>query len=332
MASLTIGLMADTSIQLSNLRSIVTSANFLVGSELLTRQEDLRHLPAVDLWVVRVDMEDERSQAIIEQLDGLDIPVIYDEADSYSSLNIEERARRFSRKIESCGLVPQSHNTGLVRAKYVWVLAASAGGPEAVVKFIEHVSDDINDVAFIYAQHMDDHTSEALVRGLQRHCPWKVHYCTESNIIYEKSIHLVSPKHQIEIDDFGALNPSKLPWVGYYKPSVDQVVAKVWRKYGKYGGVIVFSGMGDDGAKNCRMIKNAGGQVWAQSPESCAIDSMPREVMKTNCVNYQGTPEQLAKHFTYYQNLLSSEQRKQEQRTHDQLTQERIRQQQLKQE
>ncbi len=300
MASLTLGLLADTSIQLSSLQSIAANTCFSVGVALLVRHEKLDNLPTVDAWIVRINMDDDSSQNIIEQLDKLTVPVIYDEEESYTGLDIEGRAKRLSRKIAACGFTPIPSEENLKRAKYVWVLAASAGGPEAVLEFIQHVSPELSDVALIYAQHMDNAMAPALVRGLQRHFPWHVHYCSQSSVLNEKSIYLVSPEHQLEIDDFGVVNPSALPWVGFYKPCIDQVLAKIWRKYGKCGGVIVFSGMGDDGSKSCRMIKNAGGQVWAQKPETCAIDSMPQEVLKTNCVNYVGSPEQLAKHFSYY--------------------------------
>jgi len=306
-ASLNLGLMADTSIQLSNLKSIVTSASFSVASALLTRAERPESLPEVDMWVVRVDIEDERSQAVIEHLDGLDVPVIYDEADSYSSLDIEERAKRFSRKIEAAGFMPREKVDDLAPAKYVWVLAASAGGPEAVVSFIKNVPVELSDVAFVYVQHMDENMAEPLVKSLQRNSDWQVFYCSRPNVIYEKCIYLVPPSFQVEFNDMGAFGPSKLEWAGPYRPSVDQVVAKIWRRYGKNSGVIVFSGMGDDGAKTCRMIKNAGGQVWVQSPQSCAVDSMPKEVINTNCVSYTGTPKQLALHFSMYQKMSSAD-------------------------
>ncbi len=264
---------------------------------------------------MRVDGEDERSQALVEQLDALDVPVIYDDADAYSSLNVEERARSFSKKIEGCGFQPALQVMDLVRAKSVWVLAASAGGPEAVVRFIQNVPADISDVAFIYVQHMDEKMAEPLRKSLARNTPWQVIYCDQPRTLYEKSIYMVSPTSQVALSEVGALSPTQQAWDGPCRPSVDQVVVKVWRKFGRDSGVIVFSGMGNDGAKTCRMIKNAGGQVWVQSSDSCAVDSMPNEVVKTECVSFIGSPEQLAGHFAVYHrklNQMLNQQAKQE--------------------
>ncbi len=295
MGALKLGLLADSSIQLSNLKSIVTSAQYTIAAELLTRSENLNNLPDVDIWVVRTDGEE--SDAFLEYLDSLEVPVIFDEADSYSSLNMEERARRFSKKIEASAQKPPESIENLQQAKEVWVLAASAGGPEAVIDFIHHIPDELSGIAFVYAQHIDSKMAVSLRKTLSRHTTWPVLYSAQSHIIYEKCFYMIAPDNQIEFDRSGRLNPLNSPWCGPYSPSIDEVTAKVALRYGKYSGVIVFSGMGDDGAKACKLVKRTGGKVWAQSPESCAIDSMPSEAIKTQSVSYIGTPEMLAKHF-----------------------------------
>ena len=297
MGELRLGLLADSSIQLSNLKSIVTSAQYHIAAELLTRSENLNNIPDVDIWVARIDGEDKDSLAFLEYLDNLDVPVIFDEADSYSSLNVEERARRFTAKIEASVHQPAENLDNLNRAKEVWVLAASAGGPEAVIQFIKMLPNELPGVAFIYAQHIDAKMALSLRQSLSRHTTWPVLYSAQAHIIYEKCFYMVAPDNQLEVDRSKHLNPLRSPWGGIYKPSIDEVVAKVALRYGKDCGVIIFSGMGDDGAKACKLVKRTGGKVWAQAPESCAIDSMPSEAIKTQSVSYIGTPELLAKHF-----------------------------------
>lgn len=297
MGELKLGLLADSSIQLSNLKSIVTSSQYSVAAELLTRSENLDNIPNVDIWVARIDGEDKDSFAFLEYLDSLDVPVIFDEADSYSSLNVEERARRFSAKIEASVHKPAENFDHLQRAKEVWVLAASAGGPEAVIQFIQKIPDDLAGIAFIYAQHIDAKMALSLRKSLSRHTTWPVLYSVQSHKIYEKCFYMIAPDNQIELDRSGHLNPLSFPWSGPYIPSIDEVIAKVALRYGKDCGVIIFSGMGDDGAKACKMVKRTGGKVWAQSAESCAIDSMPTEAIKTQSVSYIGCPDMLAKHF-----------------------------------
>ncbi|MFL0811380.1 MAG: chemotaxis protein CheB [Agarilytica sp.] len=304
MASLNLGLLADTTMELSKLESVVSHAKYSVASSLLTRFDDLENLPNVDCWVVSVDMDDERSQALVDKLDNQGVPIIYDEADGEKELNLDERARRFSKKIASCGFGSEYKSENLHRADYVWVLAASAGGPEAVLRFLQKVP-PMDNVALVYVQHMDEAMLQPMIKSLKRNCEWDVHLCDRAMSIYERRLYVISPAAQVDINEIGAFSPTQTPWQGDYRPSVDQMVAKIWRQFGKNSGVIVFSGMGNDGARTCRMIKNAGGQVWVQSPESCAVDSMPKEVINTHCVGFVGAPEHLATHFSVYHKKLS---------------------------
>lgn len=297
MPALNLGLIADSSIQLTNLEAIVESAGYQAVVSVLSRSDSFNSLPNVDLWVVRIDVQDARSQHIVEALDALDVPTIYDDASVYSSLNIEEKAKRFSKKIEACVKKRMDAPLNFAKAQQVWVLAASAGGPEAVIKFASLLPDNLNGVALIYAQHIDGAQVKNLGLSLGRKTCWNIRFCDESQPLLEKSIYVLSPCTQISFDDLGFLTPLDSAWAGQYQPSIDQVLAKVASKYGKQCGAIVFSGMGDDGSKTCRLVTHAGGEVWVQSPESCAIDSMPSEVLETQCVSYSGTPEQLAQHF-----------------------------------
>lgn len=304
MAAFNLGLLADTTMELSKLESVLTHAQFSVASSLLTRFDDLDNLPKVDCWIVCVNMDDDRSQALIEHLDNQDVPIIYDEIEKEQELDIEERARRLSKKIASCGFGSDYKSENLHRAEYVWVLAASAGGPEAVLKFLQNVP-PMDNIALVYVQHMDEAMLQPMIKSLQRNCEWDIQSCDKAMSMYERRLYVIPPSYQIEINEIGALSPTQTPWQGPYKPSVDQMVAKIWRRFGKNSGVIVFSGMGDDGARTCRMIKNAGGQVWVQSPETCAVDSMPKEVISTHCVSFVGAPEHLARHFSVYHKKLN---------------------------
>ncbi|MFT5082629.1 MAG: chemosensory pili system protein ChpB (putative protein-glutamate methylesterase) [Lentisphaeria bacterium] len=297
LSELRLGLLADSSIQLSNLKSIVASANYTVTAALLTRSDNLKNIPEVDLWVARIDGEDRDSKSFLEYLDSLEIPVIYDEADSYSSLDVDERAKRFSKKILVCGSESAKNTRNVERATSIWVLAASAGGPEAVIEFIKRIPKEVKNVAFVYVQHIDGAMALPLCKTLGRHTSWPVVYGDSAHVLFEQSIYVVSPNHQVEFDDVGRISPLGSPWSTLYRPSVDEVAAKVALRFGKESGLIVFSGMGDDGVKACKLMKRTGGQVWAQSLSSCKIDSMPKEAIATQCVSFTGNPEQLADHF-----------------------------------
>src|SRR5690606_25578444 len=83
-------------------------------------------------------------------------------------------------------------------------------------------------------------------------------------------------------------------WPGPYGPSIDHLLRNLLSAFGEKCNLIVFSGMGNDGALMAPVMHRAGCRVWTQSPESCASASMPQAVIDLNCSDFTGTPEQLA--------------------------------------
>ena len=294
--TLNLGLIADSSAKLDKLQKVVESAGYSVEAAIVLESLAVE-LPLVRAWVVCLDMHLDDSIALLERLEEEAVPVIFDDVENYSSLDHDERVNRFSRKIVACVNVESKPPSRRHRAKKVWVLGASTGGPEAVTAFLKLMPENLANIALIYVQHLDERMAESLVKIIGRNTCWQVFDCSRPQRLDERSVYVVSPEYQIDIDDIGNLVPVKAPWGGPYSPSVDLILAKVARKFGKDCGAIIFSGMGNDGAGTCKLISLVGGKVWVQAPKSCAVDSMPREAMARDAVSFIGTPEILAQEF-----------------------------------
>lgn len=297
--------MAESVAQLSELNRLVRGAGFAVVASVELKSTNLNHLPAADLWVVNLDMHSPSAQAVVDQLDTLAIPVIYDddlqasaESPGQPVMPAELRARRERRlgvKIRQLVREPAEVNTP--RAHKVWVLAASTGGPDAVVEFLNGIPEDIGDIAFLYAQHTEQHALANLRAVVAKRSKWGVLLVDSTRVIREKCVYVLAPNEQVELLEGGLLSPCGEAWSGRFHPCINQVIARVARIYGARGGAIVFSGMGDDGAHSSTLLHHRGGQVWVQSPATCAADSMPVSVLATGCVQFQGSPTELAQQF-----------------------------------
>ena len=306
-----IGVLAENAQQIGELTRLVRGAGFKVDAT-----ADVAHastkLPEVDIWVVDLDVDSPSAMACVEQLDAEDKYVIFAN-DLHANEPIEagekpllpaelrkKRERRLARKLGQW-VAPGTAKSSAKRAKTVWVLAASTGGPEAVMAFLSKLSEPLQDVALIYAQHTEPAALSHLAKTVAAKSPWPVSVVDKPLTLCAGQVYLVSPLRQMDVLEGGLLTVSHKPWAGQFSPSLDQVIAKVARVYGAQGGAIVFSGMGDDGAQSCNMMCYRGGQVWVQSPESCAVDSMPVSVKAKSRVHIAGTPEQLAEQFKQFQ-------------------------------
>ena len=179
------------------------------------------------------------------------------------------------------------------RAKRVWLLGASTGGLEVVVKFLSQVPAN-NEIAFIYAQHIDAQQIETLQRILANQTNWPVRLAATGQTIAGGTVTLVSPRFDTRLCKSGWLLCFDSPWQGQYGPSIDRLASGIALLYRRNCGAIIFTGMGDDGSKGCQSIKDRGGLVWVQKPEGCTAPAMPTAVLSSSKVDFVGTVAQLA--------------------------------------
>jgi len=177
-------------------------------------------------------------------------------------------------------------------ADEVWVLAASLGGPAAVKAFIDLLPASIN-AGFLYAQHVDAHFSNVLTKVLGRHSNLELKPLQNNCQVHQGEVLVVPVDNEVKFDQTGAKVIDN-PWDGPYGPSIDHLLKNLVDHYGARCHVIVFSGMGNDGALLAPRMKQKGCSIWTQSPESCANGSMPQSIIDLECSEFTATPEELA--------------------------------------
>jgi two-component system chemotaxis response regulator CheB len=78
------------------------------------------------------------------------------------------------------------------------------------------------------------------------------------------------------------------------KPSVDYLFRSIAYHYvGRATGVIM-TGMGSDGTKGLRLMKNSGAAIIAQDEASCVVYGMPKEAVDANLVDVIAPLDQIA--------------------------------------
>lgn len=175
----------------------------------------------------------------------------------------------------------------------VWVLAASTGGPEAVSEFLAALRPGLP-IAMIYAQHIEQGFDRVLKSALDRHAHYPSTLCQGEQFLRKGGLLVVPADQQVRFLPFHRVLTTRNTWEGRYQPAIDQVVGEVARLYPHRCGVIVFSGLCDDGALGCRVMQAHDGEIWVQTPDSCVSPDMPNAALATGAVSVQGAPAQLA--------------------------------------
>lgn len=305
MTPLKIGLITDTVLQSQALKGVVETCGHVAAVTLsLTDQltADIAMLPCgADAWLVNVDIEsDDAFRCFHLWLDQCSQPVIFiDDFPEKNSSNYKHWLRRLSDKVErisgSMNLAREKQIDALAQQiKSIWVLAASTGGPEAVKKFLSNLPANTG-IAFVYVQHIDSKFEQTLTEVMRRDSHYPVYAAEHGVLLRSDAVAVIGADSYTELHHNGTFAKKRVGWSGYYSPSADQVAANIARTFGARANMIIFSGMENDGATACRLIKQQGGQVWVQSPITCISSSMPEKALATGCVDYSASAECLAK-------------------------------------
>jgi chemosensory pili system protein ChpB (putative protein-glutamate methylesterase) len=308
---LVVGVIAASVKQLGELTRLVRGAGYEVAIAVESRPGEIPPMRDLDVWIVNLDVHDELARPLFEMLEATGALVIYEEDLQITAASVadegfvsaaqmrQQKERRLAAKLRQLVRKPLSPDTETEtrRARAVWVIGASTGGPEAISEFVQAIPADLTGVALIYAQHMEAHGFENLCAVIAKHSHWRLAAIDAAMMVREQTVYVVSPEWQFELSEGGVISPLAAPWGGRCRPCIDQVIAKVAKVYRDRSGAIIFSGMGDDGASSSRFMFHLGGKIWVQTPSSCALDSMPVSVEKNGCVSFIGEPLALAKHF-----------------------------------
>ncbi|WMS85879.1 chemotaxis protein CheB [Pleionea litopenaei] len=175
----------------------------------------------------------------------------------------------------------------------LWVLGASLGGPAAVKRFLQAVPGSI-DTAFVLAQHIDENFLPVLSNILDTQTAFRATIIETKTKIESGKIYIAPIGSQVVFDNEGYVDVLDKAWTPPYAPCIDDVVVAAASIYRERCGVIIFSGMGDDGSTGIEQVQANNITVWTQSSDTCANASMPESVVNKNLSQYSGGPEQLA--------------------------------------
>ena len=175
----------------------------------------------------------------------------------------------------------------------VFVLGASIGGPEAVRDFLGALPAGFP-VLFILAQHMGEEFLELMSAQLRKSIAMTVRNPTHGERVGHGEVLIVPTTHRLQVDRDGVVTLAHLPEKPPYSPSIDLVLRDVADQFEADGGAIIFSGMAHDAVEGSKYLKEKGGTVWVQDPDTCVISSMVDGAREAGVVTFIGSPAQLA--------------------------------------
>jgi two-component system CheB/CheR fusion protein len=183
---------------------------------------------------------------------------------------------------------------------YVVGIGASAGGLEALEKFIRNV-DSKSGMAYIVVQHLSPDYKSLMVELLSKHTNMEVMRAEDGLEIHKNRVYLIPPKKNMTVFHGKLFLTEQKLHHGLNLP-IDIFFRSLADDYGERAIGIVLSGTGSDGTLGIRAIKGAGGMVMAQDEDTAKFDGMPKSAIATGMVDFILPPEKMGEHLLNYTN------------------------------
>ena len=182
--------------------------------------------------------------------------------------------------------------------RFVVGLGASAGGLDSLEKFFKKMPPD-NGLAFVVVQHLSPDYKSMMVELLSKHTRMKVQHAVDGSLINPDNVYLIPPKRQLTIDE-GKLYLVEQATVSGINLPIDIFFRSLARDQENQAIAIILSGTGTDGTLGGRVVKEVGGYVLVQTPESAQFDGMPKSAIQTGIADSILPPENMPQEILRY--------------------------------
>ena len=181
----------------------------------------------------------------------------------------------------------QRHCSGPSTQEKIVIIGASTGGPRGVTMVLSALPRDIT-AAIIVVQHMAPEFVPSFVESLQWRCSLNISTAEKGRVIGAGQVLVAPGGYNTMIFQNGyakKIRLNKQTSVNAAFSSVDCAMESAAKTYGKDTLGVLLSGMGSDGAKGMKAIKDAGGRTIAEDQSTCIVFGMPKAAIDMGCVD-----------------------------------------------
>ncbi len=175
-------------------------------------------------------------------------------------------------------------------------IGASAGGLEAFREVLRFLPDDTG-MAYVLVQHLDPKHESLLSALLAQVTHMAVCEAMEDMVIEANHVYVIAPNTDMTLFQNTLSLLPRTKTSGQHL-SIDTFFRSLAESRTSGAMGVILSGTAADGTLGLQAIKAAGGMTFAQDPTSAQFNGMPRSAIAAGCVDFVGSPEEIARELT----------------------------------
>jgi two-component system chemotaxis response regulator CheB len=194
-------------------------------------------------------------------------------------------------KFKLTGAPPErgpAHESTVAHPFSIVAIGTSTGGPKALFEVMSRLKKGLN-AAILIVQHMPPGFTKSLAQRLDMSSQFLVKEAENGDEVKSGMAFVAPGGYHMEVRDVNekiTIHLHQEPPVNGHRPSVDVLMKSVARLSQPKVGVIM-TGMGNDGARGIRELKDAGAVTIGESAETCVVYGMPKAACQLGAIDHE---------------------------------------------
>ncbi|MGR9099738.1 MAG: chemotaxis-specific protein-glutamate methyltransferase CheB [Gammaproteobacteria bacterium] len=197
------------------------------------------------------------------------------------------------RGAEPARSVPESGPADSRAVVRLVAIGASTGGPPVLQQILSLLPANFS-LPVVIVQHMTPGFIRGFVEWISKCTNLPVRLARHADVVAPGKVYFAPDDFQMRIEKGGKIHLGKDMPENHFRPSVACLFRSVADAYGREAAACLLTGMGRDGARELKLLREQGALTVAQDRESSAVFGMPAEAIRLNAAKYVLPPEKIA--------------------------------------
>ena len=172
-------------------------------------------------------------------------------------------------------------------------IGASAGGLEVFREILRFLPADTG-MAYVFVKHLDPTHESLLPALLAQVTPMVVREASPQMVVEANQVYVITPNTDLHLTQ-GRLSLHPATKTRGQHLAIDTFLCSLAEDRTTQAIGVLLSGMASDGTAGLEAIKAHGGSTLAQDAHSASFSMMPQHAIDAGCVDFIGSPEEIAR-------------------------------------
>ena len=160
-------------------------------------------------------------------------------------------------------------------------IGASAGGPAALAVILAGLPKDLP-AAIVIVQHVDAQFTAGMTEWLSDQTGLCVRVAKDGDRLVHGGVFMAGTSDHLVLEGTECLTYTREPLHNVYRPSIDVLFESVSRQWRGEAVGVLLTGMGKDGARGLKLLRDRGHHTIAQDEATSAVYGMPKAAAALN--------------------------------------------------